>query len=153
MQDKDKAPDALAAEIATGLRSLASFVEGNPQFADMLRYSFGGMNAFCDDPAVLAEFLLAGKRLGAEATKSAAKGSEWFIAELRWGRVGIDLNAHREEVCERIVTGTREVTEQVPDPALLAEVPMVQQTRTEEIIEWQCRPLLAGGVKAEQADK
>jgi hypothetical protein len=41
------------------------------------------------------------------------------------------------------VTGTREVTEQVPDPEALAAVPTTTVTRTEDVTEWVCRPLLA----------
>jgi hypothetical protein len=41
------------------------------------------------------------------------------------------------------VVGTREVTEEVPDPEALAAVPKVTVTRTVEDVRWECRPLLA----------
>jgi hypothetical protein len=42
------------------------------------------------------------------------------------------------------VTGTYEVTEEVPDPD--ADVPMVTVTRTVENVEWDCHPVLAAGI-------
>lgn len=133
----------LADQLATNLRQLADMVENSPQLAETLRYSFSMINAFSDDPAHLAEFMRAGRRHGAETTKTANKGSEWFVAQLKWGRVGLEVNARREQVCERVVVDTREITEEVPDPEALAAVPTVTVTRTEEVVEWQCRPLLA----------
>lgn len=55
----------------------------------------------------------------------------------------LHLTAYRDAVCERIVTGTREVTEMVKDPAALAAVPEVEVTRTVEDIEWVCGSVLA----------
>jgi heme-binding NEAT domain protein len=52
------------------------------------------------------------------------------------------VSVDREEICERIVTGTREVTVEVPDPEQLAAVPTVSVTKTVEDVEWICRPLL-----------
>jgi len=55
----------------------------------------------------------------------------------------IKVVAARDEVCERVVVGTREVTEEVPDPQALAAVPKVTVTRTVEEVEWRCTPLLS----------
>lgn len=51
--------------------------------------------------------------------------------------------AYREAVCERIVTGTREVERTMPDPDALAAVPTVTVTDVIEDVRWECRPLLA----------
>lgn len=61
--------------------------------------------------------------------------------ELHGHLAGLHLYAsvERDEVCERIVTGTRQVTEEVPDPA----APKITVTRTVEDVEWRCMPLLA----------
>lgn len=56
--------------------------------------------------------------------------------------VKVKLVAYREQVCERVVTGTRTVTEDVPDPDALAKVPTVTRTRVEEITEWRCHSIL-----------
>lgn len=60
-----------------------------------------------------------------------------FVAE----RAGVDLEivADREQVCRRIVTGTREVTKMVPAP----DAPLIEVTETVEDVEWECEPLLA----------
>jgi hypothetical protein len=46
-------------------------------------------------------------------------------------------------VCERVVTGTRLETKEVPDPEALKAVPLVTVTETVEDVEWRCMPLLA----------
>lgn len=56
------------------------------------------------------------------------------------GGVGINVIATRDEVCERVVTGTREVTKTIPDPAV--EVPTIEVTETVEDVEWVCGPVL-----------
>ena len=63
--------------------------------------------------------------------------------------LAVKFVAFREEVCERVVVGTREVTRTTKDPELLAQLPDVTVTETEEVVEWRCSPLLAavdGGV-------
>lgn len=132
----------LAQQQAAGLRALADMIEANPQLHETLRYALGMVNAFSDDPAVLAEFMRAGRRHGA-TTEKQVHGDKFFTAVLAWGPLELHVNAHREEVCERVVTGTREVVEEVPDPAALAAVPTITVTRVVEEERWECRPLLA----------
>ncbi len=50
--------------------------------------------------------------------------------------------ANREEVCERVVVGARQVTETIPDPSVT--VPTVEITKTVEDVEWRCTSILAG---------
>lgn len=57
--------------------------------------------------------------------------------------LAVELIVKRDAVCTRVVTGTREVTEEVPDPDALAAVPTVTVTRTVEDVEWDCSPILA----------
>lgn len=49
----------------------------------------------------------------------------------------------REQVCERVVTGTetRKIVE--PDPDLVAALPTVERVETVETVEWRCEPILA----------
>ena len=61
----------------------------------------------------------------------------------RVGDVTVKMLASRDEVCERVVTGVETVTETVPDPELVAQVPLVEVNRAVELVEWVCRPLLA----------
>lgn len=62
----------------------------------------------------------------------------------------ISVTVARDEVCEKVVLGTHEVTEEIPDPELLAAVPIVSVTRTVEDVQWICHPLLpeSAGVSA-----
>lgn len=55
----------------------------------------------------------------------------------------VSVFAPRNEVCERVVVGTREVTREVPDPEALAAVPTTTVTEVVDDVVWECRPLLA----------
>jgi hypothetical protein len=61
----------------------------------------------------------------------------------------LKLCAYRETVCERVVTGTREVTVTVPDPEALAAVPKVTVTKFVDDVEWRCGSVLALAKKDE----
>ncbi|GLZ34857.1 hypothetical protein Lesp02_70440 [Lentzea sp. NBRC 105346] len=138
----------LADEMATGFRALAKLFEVNPALAELARYSSFDRIMVClgssDEPVTaMADFVRAAKAHGAKISKSG--NEKWFNVDLTFGCVGLHVYAARDEVCERVVVGTREVVEEVPDPEALAAVPTTTVTRTEEIVEWQCKPLLAGG--------
>lgn len=138
----------LADQLAAGFRAVAELFETNPVLAGHARYaqfdklmlSAGHANE-ASSKTVMADFIRAAKAHGGKITKSGAE--KWFHVNLSFGRVGLDVFAAREEVCERVVVDTREVTEEVPDPEALAAVPTTTVTRTEEIVEWVCRPILA----------
>lgn len=140
------AQQTLAQQQAAGLRKLADMIEQNPQIAQWLSHSFGysGINAHLpegSDKAVLqAEFARIARRHGATTTKDISGSFHNLIADL--GAVKVEVVAYREEVCERVVTGTREVVEEVPDPVALAAVPTTTVTTVVEDVEWVCRPLL-----------
>jgi hypothetical protein len=136
--------DSLAAQQAAGLRKLADFIEHNPGLAT--HCTFDMINVFVDGPAEIRDAIRAGLGRGAKVNKT-AKG-DFFAATLEWGPVVLHVNARREAVCEKVVVGTREVTEEVPDPEALAAVPTVTVTRTEPVTEWRCNPILAAGTEA-----
>jgi hypothetical protein len=129
-------------EQAEALRALAAFVEANPQYTDRLRYSFNHINVFVrgDKKAEMADMVRTGLRSGAKVEKGIY--GQWFAAVMDFGG-GVDLHitARRDEVCERVVTGTTTVTKLVPDPAV--EVPEVEITEEVELVEWVCRPLMS----------
>lgn len=54
------------------------------------------------------------------------------------------LIAWRERVCTPVVTSTREVEVEEPDPDAVAALPKVKRTETVEEVEWRCEPLLTG---------
>lgn len=73
-----------------------------------------------------------------------------FAIWRRFAGVILAAYAERNEVCDRVVTGTREVTREVRDPEALAAVPLVSVTETVEDVEWVCTPLLKPAADALQ---
>lgn len=133
----------LAQQQAAGLRALADMIEQNPDLPEA-RLDF--LFVFHPNtPTEHAELARAALRHGGKVDKQVS--DEMYNLVLRWGPVGAGALAYREQVCERVVTGTRQVTKTVPDPERLAQVPTVEVTETVEQVEWRCTPLLA----AEQA--
>lgn len=127
---------------AEQLRAVADFVEALPDdLAEHLRYTSNTVNipvAHLDDPvAVMVAFARAGLAHGVKVRKDFS--DKHGIVSLDFGTMRLDVYAHREQVCERVVTGTEKVTKQVPDPA----APTVEVTEEVETVEWVCRPLLA----------
>jgi hypothetical protein len=59
-----------------------------------------------------------------------------------WHGFPVTITTSRDEVCRRVVKGTREVTKKVKDPEALAAVPEIEVTETVEDFEWVCEPLL-----------
>lgn len=65
-----------------------------------------------------------------------------FYVWRQFAGIALVASAERDEVCERVVTGTREVTTEMPDPEALAAVPKVTVTKIVEDVDWVCAPLL-----------
>jgi hypothetical protein len=130
-----------AAEYAAALRALADIVEATPE---VHRYNdfFVWYGESREDLAALARAALAA---GATVAKDVEADS--YNLELRLGPLKLMALANRSAVCERVVLGTDEVTEMVPDPEYVAPelpaAPLVQVTRTVDRVEWRCTPLLA----------
>jgi hypothetical protein len=130
------------AEYIAGLRMLADVLEANPH----LRLPYTGSDQGSpinvmphgDERQELADWAraLPGK-------KQKKDRDAYFDLNAALRGLHITVICHRDEVCERIVIGTHEVVEEKPDPALLAEIPLVTVTRTEEIVEWRCTSILA----------
>ncbi len=132
-----------ADEQATGLRALANALEANPELAQFVRIGLGhiGTHVFDSEREKFATFVRAFKAGGAEITKD--YHDKYAMVKATFGPVVVVIQADREEVCERVVVGTETVTKTVKDPAVLATVPDVEITEQVEIVEWQCKPLLA----------
>ena len=143
-----------AAYIAGG-RALMDALEANPQvpLPDAGRIS-----------PVTFHFLAGDDPRAAMAATARALGGRWRKQTRDYADVGggsyfdlagallglkIQLTAARGDVCERVVTGVREVTEIVPDPELLAAVPLIEVTRPVEEVRWVCGPLMASAADAE----
>lgn len=141
----------LAQKQAAGLRLLADMIEQNPEIARNFEhhFDFSGLfvHAVTDDiPAEMAAFGRIARRYGAKTEKSVS--AEMFNLVCDFGALKLKFLANRNEVCELVVTGTREVSEEVPDPEALAAVPTTTVTRTEDVTEWVCKPLLATDAEA-----
>lgn len=143
---------ATAKDLTWGWGKIAQFLSDNPDIAaraDTWRegYVLVYLAPGEDTVALLAEFTRRGIKAGGKAEK--AYDDKYGMVKVHFGPVHVQFYSVRSEVCQRVVVGTREVVEEVQDPEALAAVPTVKQTRVEEIIEWQCRPILAGEQLAE----
>lgn len=124
-----------------GLRRIADALEADPD----LRLPYDGavsefpVFTYTREQLVAWARVLDGKR-DKEVTEDKGFGFELHgsVAGFR-----VLVYAPRDQVCMRRVVGTREVTEEVPDPDALAAVPTVTVTKTVEDVEWDCGPILA----------
>lgn len=131
------------AEYIAGLRLLAVLLEQHPDLP--LPYygaseTYGRMTVFCSSREQIAEFA---RLLPGQSTKHVDQDNSNYGFALHGTLAGLhlDIRAHRDEVCERVVTGTETVVKQVPDPTV--DVPLVEVTEDVEIVEWRCAPLLS----------
>ena len=131
-----------AAALAAGLRQLAGLIENltDETLLDDYAYNLGEIIMPIHGKEELAAHIRAALAAGATVTKYF--GTNHAGARLHFGPVVIQPYDNREAVCERVVTGTREVTKEVPDPEALASVPKVTVTETVEDVEWRCHPIL-----------
>lgn len=139
-----------AAALAAGLRELANMIEKNPALLDIsaIRYVFDRALVSVDTREDVSALARAGARSGAKVTKHV--GSKYAGVDIAFGSASLHVYADRDEVCERIVIGTREVTEEVPDPEALAAVPKVAVTKIVEDVEWRCSSFLAPEPSADE---
>jgi len=146
--------DDIRAGYIAGLRLLADLLDANPdlilprhgQENMPLTWSFMSFARYVDtDPreAMAATEKLIPARPWRKAYRD--EDTPYAMFELSGALAGLHvrLRAYRDAVCTRVVTGTREVTEEVPDPEALARVPVTKVTRIVEDVEWSCHPILA----------
>ena len=134
---------AEAKQIARGLRKLARFIELNPELVPLFRYPFAGTNVPARNRETVVGAARAGARMGGVKVDK-HQDDHWAGVDLVFSDVvSMHVYIEREAICERIVVGNHEVTEELPDAEALAAVPKVTVTRTVEDVEWRCVPLLA----------
>ncbi len=129
-----------------GLRALADFLDAHPD----IRLPYTGT------AVPLTIYLLRSSREDFVAAVKALPGKRekvvddhgTFRVRAHFGNIPVEVVAYRDAVCERVVTGTRAVTREVPDPQALAAVPTTTLTETVEDVEWVCAPLLSEQVPA-----
>jgi hypothetical protein len=128
--------DFLSEHPEVPLPHLGAYAEGSPLPALSI-YVYG------DNPrATMATIARAMTDSGASVQKRVKDSTGSFQAWREFGGLVLVATASRGDVCERVVTGTREVTEEVPDPEAVAAVPKVTVTKVVEDVEWVCKPLL-----------
>lgn len=136
-----------AEQVATDMERIAAFVRANPEVAENLgRQNFLVCLYREGDPrAAMAYYARRGLRAGATIDKNVS--DKYASVLLRFGSFALDVYAEREQVCERVVTGTREIEVEEQDPEALAAVPTRTVTKVVEDVEWVCTPLLSGADK------
>ena len=145
------AEDERRAEYIKGMRALADALERNTNLPLPYQGSDSAMTMmFLSGDNPRSEMAAAARALPCNWDKKPweSDSATYFDLTGKLDGLRMTLTAFRKDVCERVVTGTREVTETVKDPDALAAVPEIKVTRTVEEAEWVCRPLLtpeAGG--------
>jgi hypothetical protein len=147
MLERQESGKSLRERQIAGIRELADWLEAHPDIP--VPHALSGSSEFAyelihaqhgeDQKAVVAAVARA---LPGKVDKKVLKANDelFSITGRLPGGIWIKAIADRDEVCERVVTGTREVTEELPDP----EAPKVTVTRTVEDVEWVCGSILAG---------
>jgi hypothetical protein len=146
-----------ATEQTTALRALADLVEAHPELAADIEHALGSAllamplhnPEVTDERERLALWARAARRHGA-ATVTKGAQDDTFELDISWPGLTIKVLAHRDQVCERVVTGTETVTKLVPDLDAPPR-PMVEVTETVERVEWRCGPLLADDAAESQS--
>lgn len=141
-----------ATEYITGLREFADWLEANSEALETLdgfsrfetNVSLGGFYVTAPDKASFAERV---RMLG--------RGEKRYVdvdlhVERAFGPIKVVVYTARENVCRKVVTGTREVTSTVRDPELLEQVPLVEVTETVEDVEWVCPQSIFAGAQVEE---
>lgn len=132
-------------EQIAALRQAVDWFESHPEVPMPVDFNgtpyardFGGFGIHITELADEAKPTLAAiaRALPGKVEKQVRGG--YFDLVGRVAGIRILVIAGRADVCKRIVTGTREVTEEVPDPS----APTITVTKTVEDVEWRCSPIL-----------
>jgi hypothetical protein len=130
--------DTTRAGYVAGLRMLADILEADatlplPVHGRGLPISW----SFWGDDTAKTEMARVARALPGPKTKDYR--DTYFYLSVQLSGLNVQLTAMRAAVCERVVTGVREVTVTEPDP----NAPTVTRVDTVEDVEWRCSPLLA----------
>jgi hypothetical protein len=117
------------AEWVDGLRQLATFIEEHPDFTLPTCASVVVLVTEMPPEQARAEMARLARQLG-NAEKNTY--GDWFEVARKFGPHSLDINAYRQQICERVVVGTETV--EVADP----NAPKVTITRDK--VEWKCPP-------------
>jgi hypothetical protein len=131
-------------EYIAGLRALADLLEQQPAMplpsTGRLEWQFGFKYTDEERRAALAQAArLMPCRLDKNDPGSGDYDARYFTLAGNLHGLHVELWAEREQVCSRVVTGTREVVKTIPTAT--EEVTVI-----EDVVEWICHPLLAEAV-------
>ena len=148
MTAKTQATADPRAEYIAGLRMLADLLERNPHLKLPFYGDMSPMRVLvCNDEPQEQRDQLAAWAKALPGRKDKAPGGlqgSFLMLRAKLRGLEFEVQAQRDDVCERVVVGTKTETKVVKDPALLAEVPEVEVTEQVEIVEWRCGSLLSG---------
>lgn len=142
MSETERTETERRAHFTAGLRALADLLDAHPELElpyDGYRSPISvipyGAQAQREQLAAWAKALPGEKKKDARDTQFYLTGSLHGL-EVR-------LICTRDDVCERVVTGTRQVVIEEADPAAVAALPKVRRVETVEDVEWRCGSVLA----------
>lgn len=131
-----------------GLRALADMLEANPEMGFSIKYELDSITVYNANKEDIVEWARIAKRYGFHIEK--VYDESYFRMNVEMAPTegvgvfdygfGIHFVVGREEVCERKVISSETVTKKVRD---YAAAPMVDKEVVEEVVEWECHPLLA----------
>lgn len=135
-------------DYTAGLRALADLLDAHPEIrlpfeGTEMPISWGVHGTYVPEGKDVPEEVADLARLLVPGTRTKDVDDSYYRLRGNLHGLRTEVWALRDSVCERVVTGTREVTTEVPDPDALAAVPTVTVTETVETVEWVCAPLLA----------
>ena len=134
--------DSKTFQLASDLRNFADFIEEHglilPDITvDCRSYLWNyTMPEEGDVPASIALAMRAGMKSADTVKKEYS--DDYFRLFVHFGKLIYKVVCNREEVCTKRVVGTETVTKQVPPKGEWTE-----ETVTQDIVEWDCNPLLA----------
>lgn len=126
-------------EIVQALRDIADWYEAHPEI-DAPPHELLVVKWASDGPSALKTTARALGTFEKEDLDSMMGLNRTF------GPVKLRFVFYRERVCQKRVVGTRKVKVLQPAPEA-PDVPMVEVEREEEVVEWDCPPLLAPEVE------
>ncbi len=133
-----------------GLEKLAAVLRANPDLSlpvdggskySAMTWHLFDLGEVTDPAGQKAKAAQIVRTLGGDFDKSVTADLFRFHGRVEGLHVQVIVN--QAAVCERVVTGTTDITREVLDPEALAAVPKTTVTETVETVEWRCGSLLS----------
>jgi hypothetical protein len=131
------------AAYTTGLRALADILDAHPELPlpyDGTSSALDWIEVGVDARRSAAAFA---RVMPGTVAKSVSDVAGQFYLTFQLHGLSLRVISTRAQMCERVITGTRTIVVEEPDPDALALVPKIKRTEVVEDVEWQCHPILA----------